>query len=442
MERSLHNVEQPAAGSPALRQFEALAYSPLLRALFQFRWVMLAALLLIAALWPLPTRAGLPLWAMLGTFGLYNGLLQLAATRTPRLTLEARIPLLDLLVIAGLYALGTEPAGASFTLFVLALLSAAVLLPLRQAVGYTLAAMAVVVLLAPTLDTWSTASAELNVFAARLLILPLVGIGAALLLQQLARAQLEAMAHQREAEQLAELERLRADFVASISHDLNTPLTAINVALGLLEDTAEQRLRADQFRLLRNARRNGERLKRLIDDLLTHNRLSAGALPLEREAVDLREVAGDACSAVHALAEDKGQNLTLELLAALPVVGDRRQLERALVNLLCNAHEHTPPGTRITLKGEALSSEVHLSVHDTGPGIPPELHEAIFEPFRRNGAAGSGSGLGLAIVRRLVELHGGRVWVESAPGKGTAFQIRLPRHQGARRQERVAEHAF
>lgn len=112
---------------------------------------------------------------------------------------------------------------------------------------------------------------------------------------------------------LEELERLRAAFVASISHDLNTPLTAIKAGLGLLEDTAEAQLRADQFRLVRNARRNGERLKRLIDDLLTYSRLSAGAPPLQREAVDLREVAADARAAVHALAEHKGQRLALDL---------------------------------------------------------------------------------------------------------------------------------
>lgn len=441
MDGSPHD-EQPHPKRLVSREIDALAYSPLRRALFQFRWAMFAALLLIAALWPLPTRVALPHWATLGVFGLYNGLLHLAVARLPGLALDARMPLLDLLVITGLYVVGTEPAGATFTLFVLALLSAAVLLPLRQAVGYTLVTMAVVVLLAPTLEAWSVASTELNVFAARLLILPLVGIGAALLLRQLTRAQLEATALQREAEQLAELERLRADFVASISHDLNTPLTAINAGLGLLEDTAERQLRADQFRLLRNARQNGERLKRLIDDLLTYNRLTAKALSLQRETVDLREVAGGARSAVHALAEHKGQSLALELLAALPVSGDRHQLERVLVNLLCNAHEHTPPGTVITLTGDATDSEVHLTVHDNGPGIPAGAHEAIFEPFRRNGALGSGSGLGLAIVRKVIELHGGRVWVESAPGSGTAFQIVLPRHQGAEQEELAVGHTL
>lgn len=417
---------------------ELLAYSPLRRSLFQFRWAMFAALLVIAALWPLPTLVGLPLWTTVGVFGVYNGLLQLAAARMPRLALEAPMPLLDLLVIASLYAVGTEPAGVTFTLFVLALLSAAVLLPLRSAVVYTLVTVAVVALLAPTLASWSADPRELNVFVARLLILPLVGVGAAVLIHQLARAQAEASAHQHEAARLEELDRLRAEFVASVSHDLNTPLTAINAGLGLLEDTAEQQLGADQFRLLRNARRNGERLKRLIDDLLTYNRLSAGALPLQRETVDLCAVAGDARSSVHALAAHKGQTLTLDLPDALPVAGDRHQLERVLVNLLCNAHEHTPPGTHITLQGKANGSEICLTVHDDGPGIPVEAQAAIFEPFHRNDSLGNGSGLGLAIVRKMIELHGGRVWVESAPGEGTAFRLVLPRARRGERQERGA----
>lgn len=399
---------------------------PLRRSLFTLRWLFFLLLLLIAALWPLPTRVGLPLWATLSVFGLYNGLLQLAIVRAPRLKLDTRIPWLDLPVIAGLYAIGSEPAGAHFTLFVLALLSAAVLLPLDRVVVYTLLTMAVVVLLAPIVTTWSGDARALSVFTSRLLILPLVGIGAAVLTGQLTRAQAEAHMLQHEAEQLAELDRLRSVFIASISHDLSTPLTAINAGLGLLEDTAERQLRTEQLRLLRNARRNGERLKVLIDDLLTYNRLAAGALVLHRGPLDLREIAVGAVASVQALIQHKGQMVVYDLPVALPVTGDQRLLERVLVNLLCNANEHTPVGTRIVVTGQLFAPEVQLTVHDNGPGIPLEAHEAIFAPFEQLRAANGGSGLGLAIVRQLVELHGGRVWVESAPGTGTAFRIVLP----------------
>lgn len=406
--------------------FEPLAYSPLRRSLFKLRWLFFLLLLLIAALWPLPTRVGLPLWATLSVFGLYNGLLQLAIMRAPRLRLETRMPWLDLPVIAGLYAIGSEPAGAHFTLFVLALLSAAVLLPLSSAIIYTLLTMAVVMTLAPTLTTWSGDAREFNVFAARLLILPLIGIGAAALIQQLTRAQAEAQTQQHEAEQLAELDRLRSVFVASISHDLSTPLTAINAGLGLLEHTSERQLQAEQLSLLRNARRNGERLKVLIEDLLTYNRLTAGALVLHRAPVDLREIAVGAVASVQALIQHKGQMVVHDLPVPLPVVGDQRLLERVLVNLLCNANEHTPVGTRIVVTGQLFAPEVQLTVYDNGPGIPPEAHEAIFAPFEQLSSPSGGCGLGLAIVRQLVELHGGRVWVESALGTGTAFRIVLP----------------
>lgn len=432
MDGSAHSPKRVSPVVAAPGAHDTLAYFPLRRSLFQFRWAMFLALLGIAVLWPLPTRFGQPLWVTVGVFGLYNGLLQLAVARAPRLAREVYLPLLDLLVIAALYAVGTEPAGVTFTLFVLALLSAAVILSLRGAVTYTLLTLAAVILLAPGLASWSNESGELNVFAARLLILPLVGIGAALMIQQLARAQAEAAALEREAERLEELERLRTEFVASISHDLNTPLTAINAGLGLLEDTAEGQLRADQFRLLHNARKNGERLRRLIGDLLTYNQLTAGAVSVQREDIDLRQIAADALASMHALLQHKRQSLTVDLPATLPIAGDARLLERVLVNLLCNAHEHTPSGTHITLMGEAASAEVSLAVHDTGPGIPAEAHEAIFAPFHRHGARESGSGLGLAIVHKLVELHGGRVWVESTPGDGTTFHIVLPveSHQG------------
>jgi signal transduction histidine kinase len=351
--------------------------------------------------------------------------------RQLRPALVASIPWLDLLVIGSLYAMGTEPAGVTFTLFVLALLSAAVLLPSRRAALYTLLTMVVVALLAPTLANWSTDPRTLNVFAARLLILPLVGGGATLLIQRFAQARAETQMYQHEAERLVELEKLRSEFVASVSHDLHTPLTAIITGLGLLDASAEQQLRDDQLRLLHHARQNGERLRHLIDDLLTYNRLTAGVLSLQREVFDLRELAIAAITAVQAMLERKGQLLALDLPSPLLVYGDQHQLERVLINLVYNAHIHTPPGTRIAITGKAAESEIHVMVHDTGPGIPPDAHGSIFEPFHRRGTPGSGSGLGLAIAKRLIEMHDGCIWVENTFDKGTAFHIVLPQHPTA-----------
>jgi two-component system sensor histidine kinase VicK len=107
-------------------------------------------------------------------------------------------------------------------------------------------------------------------------------------------------------------------------------------------------------------------------------------------------------------------------------------LEQVLVNLLANAHHHTPTGTRITVSARAEDSELLLSVRDTGPGIPPDELESIFDRFHRLSLADGGSGLGLAIARSLVQLHHGRIWAKSRPGAGVTFCVALPRavHRG------------
>ena len=233
---------------------------------------------------------------------------------------------------------------------------------------------------------------------------------------------------------LAELDRLRGEFLAAISHDLRTPLTAARTALRLVALSAGERLRPDERDLLDNGRRNTERLGRLIDDLLALNQLTAGTLRLAREPLDLREIAADAAAAVEPLVRDKGQALALELPEPLPGEGDPRLLEQALVNLLANAHRHTPPGTRIAIGGRVDGDEPCLVVRDDGPGIPPDEHEAIFRRFHRLGqsaeGADGGQGLGLAIARGIVELHRGRIWVESTPGQGAAFHVALPGRRG------------
>jgi PAS domain S-box-containing protein len=229
-----------------------------------------------------------------------------------------------------------------------------------------------------------------------------------------------------QAEQLAELDRLRRDFIASVSHDLRTPITAAGTGLGLLEISLVERLPADERRLLENVKRNLERLRLLIDDLLTYNQLEAGILRLERELLDLRMVATEALAALHPLIQHKGQTVVVDLPTPLVTEGDRWRLGHVLVNLLANAHEHTPPGTHITIAGCQAADEVVVTVRDTGPGIPAEALEVIFQRFQRLDSVHGGSGLGLAIAKGIVELHGGRIWVESQVGAGASFSIALP----------------
>jgi two-component system CheB/CheR fusion protein len=226
------------------------------------------------------------------------------------------------------------------------------------------------------------------------------------------------------------LRRLQEEFIANVSHDLRTPLTAAYAGLDMLSRRLARRLEPAERDILDNARRNAERLRRLIEDLLAVSQLEARGLTIERAPLDLRDVAREALSAVEEQVAAKGQTLTTDLPEPLPAAGDRRRLEQVMVNLLANANRHTPAGTRIAVEGRAAGDEVRLTVRDTGPGIPAQDLEAIFQRFRRLGAATggrAGAGLGLAIARGLVELHGGRLWAESRPGEGTVFHLALPR---------------
>jgi PAS domain S-box-containing protein len=221
--------------------------------------------------------------------------------------------------------------------------------------------------------------------------------------------------------------RLQDEFLATMSHNLQTPLTAARAALSLLEVGAGDQLGADERELLTTARHNIERLRLRIAELLAAGQLDAGTLHVERDVLDLRGVIASAVEVVHPLLHEKGQTLALALPEPLLTLGDPRWLEQAVVNLLANAHRYTPAGTQITIAGRAETDEVRLDVRDNGPGIPAAELEAIFERFHRVARAGEGMGLGLYIVRAVIARHQGRVWAESTEGQGTAFHIALPR---------------
>ncbi|HZS91056.1 MAG TPA: chemotaxis protein CheB [Chloroflexota bacterium] len=226
--------------------------------------------------------------------------------------------------------------------------------------------------------------------------------------------------------------RLQDEFLVLASHELRTPLTAARAALDLLGPSARDRLLPDEGALLDNARRNIERLSLLIADLLAVTQIEGGTLQLVRVPLDVRTVVTAALSAVRPLIEQKGQTVEVDLPTPLVTEGDAWQLEHVAVNLLANAHQHTPGGTHIVIAGHVAGDEVLLTVHDTGPGIPMKDQEHIFERFYRGatGGDGPGLGLGLAIARGIVALHGGRMWAESSRGVGTTFSVALPRSRG------------
>jgi len=401
------------------------------RALSRLRWATIAALLLLTILQPMTGRIGLPSWSLLLMFAAYNALCQVIQPRWPIRRAIARQAILDLPATGVVYLLSAHPGGAAYVLVVLAVVCAAVSLSPRSTLLYTAAALVMVAAVEPTLPMWSTTGGQVLELGARLIALALVGIGATVLAQHLTLEEAAARANRDEATRLTELDRLRNAFVATISHDLQTPLAAMRASLGLLDASAADRLHREERELLDSARRNNQYLGLLIDDLLALNELEAGTLRLGRQPLDLRTIAAASLATIHPLLEDKGQTLEVDLpTAPLPVLGDARRLGQMLTNLLHNAHRHTPPGSRIVLSGRDTPAEVFLSVMDNGPGIPAADLEAAFRRFHRLATQGEGSGLGLAIARELVELHGGRIWAESGPGEGATFHVALPRLPG------------
>jgi PAS domain S-box-containing protein len=231
--------------------------------------------------------------------------------------------------------------------------------------------------------------------------------------------------------ELRRLERARRDFVANVSHEFKTPLTAIQgfaetLLAGALQDAQNSR------HFLEIIRDNSIRLGRLTDDLLKLAQIEAGKLQLELRPVDVGEVIGLCLETVRLKAEPKKLVVAVDCGSDLPpVLGDSRSLQEILQNLLDNAVQYTPPGGRITITAAAHDSEVVLSVSDTGIGIPKAEQERIFERFYRIDPARSrelgGTGLGLSIARHLAEAHGGRIRVESEVGRGSTFHVYLPR---------------
>ncbi|MGA8145804.1 MAG: ATP-binding protein [Candidatus Acidiferrales bacterium] len=230
--------------------------------------------------------------------------------------------------------------------------------------------------------------------------------------------------------ELRRLERVRQDFVANVSHEFKTPLTAIQgfaetLLAGALEDPKNNR------RFLEIMRDHANRLARLTDDLLKLARIEAGKLEVEFSPVSVIEVIERCAETALLNAGRKQITLEIDVPPALPaVLGDASLLRDVLQNLLDNAIQYTPAGGHIRVSASAGSREAVITVSDTGIGIPLADQERIFERFYRVDAARSreagGTGLGLSIAKHIVEAHSGRLWVESNVGQGSRFSFAIP----------------
>jgi PAS domain S-box-containing protein len=231
---------------------------------------------------------------------------------------------------------------------------------------------------------------------------------------------------------LKEIDRLKSQFVSDVSHELRTPLTNIQLYLDLIGQTEEPE-RASRY--LETLARESDRLRYLIDDLLSLSRLEAGTTGFEPSAVDLRALLAALVADRRGLAAQKDLELVIEAREDLPaVLGDERLLSQVFTNLLTNAMNYTPSGGEIVVRIDQREGEggswVTAEVTDTGLGIPAEERPRIFQRFFRGYASQNtqapGTGLGLAICREIIQLHSGRIEVESQLDAGTTFTVWMP----------------
>ncbi len=232
-------------------------------------------------------------------------------------------------------------------------------------------------------------------------------------------------------EDVTELQRLgraRRDFVANISHDLRTPIATIQLLVETLQAGAMEKPRK-RAKLLDSIASQTLTLQQLAQELMDLSMIESGRMPLRLVETPLSHIIDPAITRLMSQIERQHLQLVRNYDPHLRVLADAESLQRVLQNLLHNAIKFTPERGVVTVGAETAADEVQVFVRDTGPGIPPEHLDRIFERFYKTDSSrkSGGSGLGLAIARHIVEGHGGRIWAESEPGDGATFYFTLLR---------------
>ena len=231
--------------------------------------------------------------------------------------------------------------------------------------------------------------------------------------------------------QLETANRHKSEFLANMSHELRTPLNAIIGFSEVLLERLFGEVNAKQDDYLKDIHSSGKHLLQLINDILDLSKVEAGRMELEPSTFDVPNAIANAMTLIRERAQKHEITLAQEVDAGLgEIVADERKFKQILLNLLSNAVKFTPDGGRIEVTARRDGDNVVVAVHDTGIGIAPDDQEAVFEEFRQVGRnytnKQEGTGLGLALTRKFVELHGGRIWLESEPGKGSTFTFTIP----------------
>jgi signal transduction histidine kinase len=230
--------------------------------------------------------------------------------------------------------------------------------------------------------------------------------------------------------ELESASRHKSEFLSNMSHELRTPLNAILGFSQVLQKKLFGELNEKQLEYVEDILSSGNHLLSLINDVLDLSKVEAGQIELQVAPFSLREAVERGVVMVRERASKNGVAVAAEIDPAVQVVsGDERRIRQILFNLLSNAVKFTPAGGRVDVSASRVDGEVRLAVSDTGPGVPAEDVDRIFEEFQQTDVGAQhheGTGLGLALSKRLVELHGGRIWVESEVGVGSRFVFTLP----------------
>ncbi|PYM75186.1 MAG: histidine kinase, partial [Candidatus Rokuibacteriota bacterium] len=231
--------------------------------------------------------------------------------------------------------------------------------------------------------------------------------------------------------QLEIADRHKSEFLASMSHELRTPLNAVIGFSEVLLERMFGEINAKQDEYLQDILSSGRHLLSLINDILDLAKIEAGRMELDVADFHLPQAIDNAVTLVRERAARRAITLEVGIDPQLgEVKGDERKVKQVLLNLLSNAIKFTPEGGRVDVHAGLVDGVAEISVSDTGVGIAPEDHEAVFEEFRQVGTdyakKHEGTGLGLTLSRRFVELHGGKIWVKSQLGQGATFTFTLP----------------